>query len=90
MQPNSRYTYRDAGFNSFLLRSLKSNRSATSLSEGISIGSTNISFDKLQVEGSLGDKFDVGTILIDGRRGRIDMRTSDLSDTLIRLGELDD
>ena len=71
MRPSDRYTYEQAGFNAFLLRSMKSNPGARTLASGVSQGSSNIAFDRLQAEGMLGDKIQVGRLVLDGVSGRM-------------------
>ncbi len=71
MRPSDRYTYEQAGFNAFLLRSMKSNPGARTLAGGVSRGSSNIAFDRLQAEGMLGDKIQVGRLVLDGVSGRM-------------------
>ena len=71
MRPGDRYTYEQAGFNAFMLRSLKSNPGARTLAGGVSRGSSNLAFDRLQAEGMLGDKIQVGRLVLDGLAGRV-------------------
>lgn len=72
MQPQYRYTYEQAGFNGFMLRSLKSNPGAQTLAGGISTGNGGtIAFDRQAIEGSLGGILKVGRVQIDGIKGRI-------------------
>jgi hypothetical protein len=71
---NSKYTYEDAGFNAFMLRSLKSNPGAQNVMGGISSGvgsGGSIAFDRQSVEGMLGDKLTIGRIILDGVAGRM-------------------
>lgn len=72
MQQSNKYTYENAGFNSFILRSLKSNPGAQTLAGGISTGSgPAINFDLQSVAGALGDVLKLGRLKFDGRKGRI-------------------
>ncbi len=72
MRPQDRYTYENAGFNAFMLRSMKSNPGAQTVRGGISRGNGgNLAFDRQQVEGMLGDKLKVGRLVLDGRAGRM-------------------
>lgn len=72
MRPSDRYTYQNAGFNSFMLRSQKSNPGAQTVRGGISAGTGKpLAFDRQQIEGMLGDKVQIGRIVLDGRAGRI-------------------
>ena len=69
-----RYTYENAGFNAFMLRSLKSNAGAQTVRGGISMGSNRggpMAFDRQSVEGMLGDKLKIGRLILDGRAGRL-------------------
>lgn len=72
MRPQDRYTYQNAGFNAFMLRSMKSNPGAQTVRGGISSGNGgNLAFDRTQIEGMLGDKLKVGRIVLDGQKGRM-------------------
>lgn len=73
MRPSDRYTYEQAGFNSFMLRSMKSNGAAQTLRSGISAGSGSpIAFDRQQLSGPMGDKLPVGKrLVLDGSKGRM-------------------
>lgn len=73
MQPqDNKYTYADAGFNGFLLRSRKSNPMANNVSDSISTGTGSpISFDRIQAQGALGGKLTLGRLVLDGIAGRI-------------------
>ena len=89
---NKPYTYVEAGFNSFLRRTLSSDQSAGTLRD-MARGSTNpsaINFDNMQVSGALGDTIEVGRILIDGStgNGRIDGRDEN-TQAVWRLGDLE-
>ena len=75
MQRNSSdqpYTYRNAGFNGFLNRSLKSNPAASNLQAGIALGSGRpVNFDLQSALGAMGMKLPLGRITLDGEAGRI-------------------
>lgn len=72
MSASNRYTYENAGFNAFMLRSLKSNPGAQTLAGGISTGSgTPMAFDRQQISGMLGDKLQIGRLVLDGQKGRV-------------------
>lgn len=71
-QTSNPYTYLDAGFNRFFSRGLDSNPANNSLmamSNGS--GSNTLNFDQMRTSGSLGDKIQVGGIIIDGTNRRI-------------------
>lgn len=71
-QTSSPYTYLEAGFNRFFNRSLASNsadNSLTAMSNGA--GSNTLNFDQMRTSGSLGDKIQVGGVIIDGTNRRI-------------------
>jgi len=72
VRPNDRYTYENAGFNSFMSRSLKSNPAASSVQDGIAVGSGKpVNFDLQQMFGSLGNVIDLGRLKLDGVAGRV-------------------
>lgn len=72
MRPQDRYTYQNAGFNAFMLRSMKSNPGAQTVAGGISSGNGGaFAFDRQQIEGMLGDKLKVGRLVLDGQKGRL-------------------
>lgn len=71
MQPDKRYTYENAGFNNFLLRSLKSNPSARTVKAGVSPGAgANLAFDRMHIGGSMGDRVRFGRLVAAGELGR--------------------
>jgi len=83
-------SYLDAGFNQFFCRSIASNSAVSTLQQMSHVsGSNGINFDKSSTSGSLGDKIQVGKILLDGSKARIDLQGVDSQDVVIRLGELD-
>lgn len=64
--------YGNSGFNGFLSRSIKSNPTVMTLQQMSGLaGSNMINFDQTQTSGSLGDKIQVGGIIIDGTNRRI-------------------
>ena len=66
------YSYLEAGFNKFFDRSLNSNVQVNNLRQMSSTaGSRTINFDTYSTSGSLGDKIQVGGIVIDGTNRRI-------------------
>lgn len=85
-----RYTYQDAGFNGFLTRALNSNPNAQSLSDQPSGGSNTMSFDRLQVEGSVGDKMTWGRLVADGQAGRFIVKDKTNTDEQGWIGDLTD
>lgn len=71
-QTSNPYSYLEAGFNKFFDRSLNSNVNVNSLQQlSTTSGSNNINFDNFSTSGSLGDKIQVGGIVIDGTNRRI-------------------
>ena len=71
-QSPSPYTYLDAGFNRFFSRSLganPANGNLMAMSNGA--GSNMLNFDQMRTSGSLGDKIQVGGVIIDGTNRRI-------------------
>lgn len=84
----SKYTYIDAGFNSFLSRSVSSNPFAQTLSDTPSTSSgTTINFDRQQVAAALGNILSIGTITLDGTTGRISV-FDDNQTEIGRIGDL--
>lgn len=72
MRPQDRYTYQQAGFNAFMLRSMKSNPGAQTVAGGVSSGNGGrFAFDRQQIEGALGDKLKIGRLVLDGQKGRL-------------------
>jgi hypothetical protein len=78
--------YTDAGFDAFLSRSID-NLSQVNLDAQGPV-SNSVAYDRTQVSGALGDTLRIGTILIDGVKGRISIYEG--SSEVVRLGELDD
>jgi hypothetical protein len=81
------YNYEAAGFDGFLSRSIDNLTQVTLSSPGPV--STAIPFDRGQQSGSFGDSIQIGSILLDGAKGRITI-TDDAGNTVVVLGELDD
>jgi hypothetical protein len=83
-------SYRDAGFNKFFCRSINSSNSTSTLQQiSNTAGNKSLNFDQYSTSGSLGDKIQIGKILLDGTHARIDIQGVDNQDVVIRLGELD-
>jgi len=65
-------SYADAGFNKFYSRSISSAPSINNLPQmSAAAGSNMINFDHSPTSGSLGDKIQVGGVIIDGTNRRI-------------------
>lgn len=78
----NRYTYADAGFNGFMLRSMKSNPAANTLNAGISVGSGKaVNFDLQAVSGQVSDEMRVGRINLNGPKGRMEIQNEGGVDT---------
>lgn len=90
MRPNSRYTYENAGFNTFMLRSMKSNPGAQTVRGGISVGSGKpMSFDRQALAGAIGDKLAIGQrLILDGNAGRVIVLDATGSTEIGWLGDL--
>lgn len=90
MRPQDKYTYQNAGFSNFMLRSLKSNPGAQNVNGGVSIGSGSaVAFDRQSVEGAIGDTLAVGRRLnLDGRLGRIIIKDAAGSTEVGWVGDL--
>lgn len=67
-----RITYANAGFNSFLSRRLNSQNVANIKMLSQAGTQKELNFDQYRVTGSLGDKLQVGRIVINGADGRIE------------------
>lgn len=93
MRDDERYTYTQAGFNGFFRRTLSSSSTMDRLSSRISGGgvSRTLNFDQMQVSGSMGDKFRIGSgdtrIEFDGPGLRISFIQG--GNEVGRLGDLD-
>lgn len=75
------YDYESSGFDEFLSRPLYEAQSAPR--------SSQLAYDRSQITGSLGDIFKIGSITLDGVRGRITI-TEDDGSVVVILGELGD
>jgi hypothetical protein len=65
-------SYRDAGFNKFFTRSINSSDSTSTLQQvSNTAGNKSLNFDQYSTSGSLGDKIQVGGVIIDGTNRRI-------------------
>lgn len=84
------YDYIASGFNGFLSRRIR--RPDASTLQGLSNDTPRreINFDRTTTSGSLGDTFTIGSIFLDGSRGRIDIKSTTTQETVVRLGELDE
>lgn len=85
------YTYTDAGFDGFFRRSIESDPNTTTL-RGMAasfqqVNNNAINFDAQQVTGSLGDKLQVGSAIIDGAKGRFSIVDSG-GQEVARFGDL--
>lgn len=80
------YDYTTAGFDDFLSRSVDNVSQANLDSAGPR--STAVRFDGAQISGALGDTFRIGSIFLDGAKGRITILDDD-GNTVVILGELD-
>lgn len=90
MYSNQTSSYIDSGFNKFFSRSINASGSTNTLQEvSNTAGNLGLNFDQRTVSGSLGDKIQIGKILLDGSNARIDIQGVDNQDVVIRLGELD-
>lgn len=85
MNNQSNYSYENAGFDSFLSRSVDE-ISQTNLS---SVGpqTTQLRFDSAQVSGALGDTLRIGRIYLNGAEGSIIM--NDGNNDVLLIGEDD-
>lgn len=80
------YDYVDAGFDSFLSRSVDNLSQLNLDSQGPA--STQTRYDSSQASGAIGDSIRVGRILIDGTSGRISIY-DEIGNEVGRIGELD-
>lgn len=76
--------YTDSGFDDFLSRSID-NLPRSNLS-GQGPVSKTVAFDRTQTTGMLGDTLQIGSIHIDGVKGRISIFDGD--NEVVRIGEL--
>lgn len=80
------YSYETSGFDGFLSRSIDDLPQVTLDSPGPQ--STAIPFDRGQQSGSFGNSIQIGSIQLDGVKGRITI-TDDAGNIVVMLGELD-
>lgn len=85
---NQRYTYRDAGFNGFLNRSLNARPGSNLRTISQGAARKEINFDYMQTSGNLGDKIQVGGIHINGSDRRI-VIIDELGNEVGWIGKLD-
>lgn len=71
---DERYTYQNAGFNGFLNKGIGSRQGRTLKDLQALAPRKEINFDMYQTSGSLGDKVQVGGVVIDGPNSRILIR----------------
>lgn len=81
------YNYTSAGFDGFLSRSIDKTPQVNLSDQGPV--STAIRYDSAQVSGMLGNVLQIGSINLDGVKGRISIFDSNGNET-VRIGELDD
>lgn len=80
------YDYSKSGFDDFLSRSIDGNVQANlDVPPALTVQQTN--FDQTQTTGSLGDSFQIGNILLDGRKGRISIFDENTNE-VVRIGDL--
>lgn len=79
------YSYADSGLDNFLSRSI--DRLSQVNLDAPGPVSTQIRYDAAQVTGQLGDTLRIGSIHLDGAKGRISIFDGD--NEVVRLGELD-
>ena len=81
------YSYSDAGFNGFFRRTLSSNPGTQVLASN-SRPTRQMNFDDLQISGALGDKLKIGSIVLDGKTGRISIQ-DEVGTEVVRIGNVD-
>jgi hypothetical protein len=83
------YSYEQAGFDSFLNRSIDNQGLANldDTSGGNVAANRTLNFDQAQVGGSLGDKLTIGNITLDGVEGQI--QVSDGNNVRVIIGKLE-
>lgn len=84
-----RYDYAVAGFDDFLGRSIDAGGLGALNGGGGGATSRQIKLDQQQTSGSLGDQMTIGTITLDGAKGRITI-ADDTGNIVVILGELGD
>lgn len=90
-QTSNQFSYLEAGFNKFFDRSLNSNVNVNNLRQMSSTaGSRTINFDTYSTSGSLGDKIQVGGIIIDGTNRRVVIRDENNIADVGWIGNLED
>lgn len=80
------YNYESSGFDGFLSRSIDDLAQVTLDSPGPQ--TTAIPFDRGQQSGGFGNSVQIGSIKLDGVKGRITI-TDDAGNIVVMLGELD-
>lgn len=78
------YTYESAGFDGFMSRSIDDVAQVTLDSPGPD--TTAVRYDSAQISGALGNSLTIGSIVIDGVKGRISI--FDGANEVVRLGDL--
>lgn len=81
MKPSDSFDYNSSGFDNFLSRSIDDLQQANLDAAGPR--SNQLSFDRAQINGSLGDAVRVGEILINGRDGDIELFDDKLRSMII-------
>ena len=84
MKSGNDYSYTDAGFDSFLSRSIDNVAQYNLDSTGPMVN--QVRYDGMQVSGMLGDTLQIGNIHLDGVTGRISIYDS--GEEVVRIGEL--
>lgn len=83
MKPDD-YSYETDGFDGFMSRSIDSLSQVNLDSQGPV--STQLAYDRSQITGSLGDKFTIGRIVLDGIEGSITVISQDGKSANFYLG----
>lgn len=78
------FDYEADGFDGFMSRSIDSLSQVNLDSQGPV--STQLAYDRSQVTGSLGDKFAIGRIMLDGVEGSITVKSQDGKSANFYLG----
>lgn len=90
--PNDDYDYSNAGFDSFMSRSIDDTggqAQATTLDDQQPTSSNEMNYDSAQQSGSMGNTLQLGKIKLDGDNGRISTFDDD-GNEVVRIGKLDD
>lgn len=83
-------SYIDSGFNKFFTRSINSSNTTSTLQQiSNTAGNRSLNFDQYSTSGSLGDKIQVGGVIIDGTNRRIVIQDAGGVE-VGRIGNLDD